>query len=165
MFDLNPMKTMNQEEKYRYMLMLLKGQLRGEKDILANISNTSAIIMASTDQLNWAGFYFLRDNELVLGPFQGLPACNRIEIGKGVCGSAVESREIQVVPDVHLFPGHIACDCASNSELVLPIIQDNQVFGVLDLDSPIKNRFSDLEVKYFKKLIDILNEYIDWNKL
>ena len=165
MFDLSPMKNMNQEEKYKYMLLLLKGQLRGEKDILANISNASAIIMAATDQLNWAGFYFLKDNELVLGPFQGLPACNRIEIGKGVCGKAVETKEIQLVPDVHLFPGHIACDDASNSELVLPIIQDNQVFGVVDLDSPIKNRFSDIEVKYFKKVMDILNEYIDWNKL
>ena len=100
--------------------------------------------MACVDKLNWAGFYFLRGGELVLGPFQGLPACNRIAIGKGVCGTAVKTREVQLVPDVHQFPGHIACDEASNSELVIPIIKDGRVHGVLDLDSPIKNRFTDL---------------------
>lgn len=165
MFKLDVIKDMNQEERLKYMLILLKGQLSSEKDNLANISNVTGIIMACVDRLNWAGFYIIRDNELVLGPFQGLPACNRIAIGKGVCGTAVATREVQLIPDVHLFPGHIACDDASNSELVIPIIKENKVFGVLDLDSPIKNRFTVLEAEYFVKLVNILNEYIDWSKI
>lgn len=165
MFKLDVIKNMNQEERLKYMLILLKGQLSSEKDNLANISNVTGIIMACVDRINWAGFYIIRDNELVLGPFQGLPACNRIAIGKGVCGSAVATREVQLIPDVHLFPGHIACDDASNSELVIPIIKENKVFGVLDLDSPIKNRFTELEAEYFVKLVNILNEYIDWSKI
>ena len=147
------------------MLFLIKGQLRGEKDLLANISNATAIINACVDNLNWAGFYFLKDGELVLGSFQGLPACNRIEIGKGVCGTAVATKEIQLVPDVHLFPGHITCDGASKSELVLPIIKNKKVYGVLDLDSPIKERFTELEKEYFIKFIELLNEYLDWEKI
>ncbi len=162
MFDLKPLKNKSKEERYKYMLFLLKGQLRGERDPLANVSNATAIIMACVEDLNWAGFYFLRDKELVLGPFQGLPACNRIEVGKGVCGSALASREIQLVPDVNLFPGHIACDAASQSELVLPIIKDNKIYGVLDLDSPLKERFTSLEKEYFIKLMELLNQHIDW---
>lgn len=165
MFKLDPIKDMNQEERLRYMLMLVRSQLSSEKDPLANISNTTGIIMACVDRLNWAGFYILRDNELVLGPFQGLPACNRIAIGKGVCGTAVYTKEVQLVPDVNLFPGHIACDSASNSELVIPIIKDNTVYGVLDLDSPEKNRFTKVEEEYFIKLVEILNHEIDWEKI
>ena len=165
MFKLDVIKNMNQEERLKYMLILLKGQISSEQDSLANISNVTGIIKACVDRINWVGFYILRDNELVLGPFQGLPACNRIPIGKGVCGTAVESREVQLVADVHLFPGHIACDDASNSELVIPIIKDNKVYGVLDVDSPVKNRFTELEKAYLIKLIDILNEYIDWNSI
>lgn len=165
MINTDVVKNMNQEERLKYMLILVKGQLSSEKDDLANISNITAIINACVDKFNWVGFYILRDKELVLGPFQGLPACNRIPIGKGVCGTAVETKEVQLVPDVHLFEGHIACDSASNSELVIPIIKDNKVYGVLDLDSPIKNRFTDLELNYFVKLVDNLNLYIDWNKI
>ena len=165
MFKLQPIKNMNNEEKYKYMLTLLKGQLSSETDDLANISNGAAIIMACMDRLNWAGFYILRGDELVLGPFQGLPACNRIEIGKGVCGIAVKTRKVQLVPDVHLFPGHIACDSASNSELVIPIIKDDKVYGVLDLDSPEKERFTELEKRYCIKFVETLNEYIDWNNI
>lgn len=165
MFKLEPLKKMDDEQRLRYMLLLLKGQLSSEKDDLANISNTTGIIMACVENLNWAGFYFLRDGELVLGPFQGLPACNRIGVGKGVCGTAVATKEIQLVPDVHLFPGHIACDGASNSELVLPIIVEDKVIGVLDLDSPIKERFTELEKDYFIKLVDILNQYINWENI
>jgi len=165
MFKLDVIKDMNEKERLKYMLILLKGQLSSEKDGLANISNVTGIIKACVDNLNWAGFYILRDNELVLGPFQGLPACNRIAIGKGVCGTAVSTKEIQLVADVNLFPGHIACDNASNSELVIPIIIENKVVGVLDLDSPIKNRFTELEAEYFSKLVAILNEYIDWSKI
>ena len=165
MFKLDAIKNMNREERLRYMIMLLKGQLSSEQDNLANISNATGIIMACIDNLNWAGFYIIRDKELILGPFQGLPACNRIAIGKGVCGTAVETREVQLVPDVHLFPGHIACDDASNSELAIPIIKENNVVGVLDLDSPIKNRFTELEAEYFVKFVEILNQYIDWSKI
>ncbi len=165
MFKLDIIKDMNQEQRLKYMLVLIKGQISSEKDDLANISNVTGIIMSCVDRLNWAGFYILRDKELVLGPFQGLPACNRIAIGKGVCGKAVESRNVQLVPDVHLFPGHIACDSNSNSELVIPIIKDNKVYGVLDLDSPIKNRFTKLEEEYFIKLVEILNEKINWDNI
>lgn len=165
MFKLDPIKRMNTEERYKYMLILLKGQLSSEIDDLANISNATGIIMACIDRLNWAGFYILRENELVLGPFQGLPACNRIVVGKGVCGTAVKTREVQLIPDVKLFPGHIACDSASKSELVVPIVKDNIVYGVLDLDSPEKERFSILEEKYVVKFVEILNEYINWNNI
>lgn len=165
MFKLEPIKKMNQEERLKYMLILLKGQLSSEKDALANISNATGIIMACVDRLNWAGFYMMKGGELVLGPFQGLPACNRITIGRGVCGTAVSTKEVQLVPDVHLFPGHIACDSASNSELVLPIIKNNEVYGVLDLDSPEKDRFTVLEEKYFIEFVNILNEYINWEKI
>lgn len=165
MINLEPIKNMSREERYKYMNILLKGQLSSERDPIANIANGAALIFNIVEDLNWAGFYILRDGELVLGPFQGLPACNRIKIGKGVCGKAVETREIQMVEDVDLFPGHIVCDSASKSELVLPIIKDNKVYGVLDLDSPIKARFTDLEKKYFIEFMESLNKYIDWEKV
>lgn len=165
MFKLDPIKKMTQEERLKYMLILLKGQVSSEKDDLANVSNATGIIMACVDRLNWAGFYMMREDELVLGPFQGLPACNRIGLGKGVCGTAVSTREVQLVPDVELFPGHIACDAASKSELVIPIIKNDKVYGVLDLDSPEKDRFGELEEKYFIEFVNILNQYIDWEKI
>jgi len=156
---------MNEEERLKYMLLLLKGQVGSEKDVLANISNVTAIIKACVEDLNWAGFYLMKNGDLVLGPFQGLPACNRIEIGKGVCGTAIEEGKTQLVPDVHLFPGHIACDSASNSELVVPIIKKGKAYGVLDLDSPVKGRFKELHRVYFEKLVEILNQYTDWEKV
>lgn len=165
MFENNSIKNMGEEERLKFMNMFLDSQLETEKDELANISNSTAIINAFIDRINWAGFYFMRGNELILGPFQGLPACNRIEIGSGVCGTAVETREIQLVPDVHLFPGHIACDSASNSELVIPIIKDDKVVGVLDIDSPEKDRFTELHVEYLVKFVEKLNNSIDWSKI
>lgn len=165
MINLEPVNKMDPKQRLQYMNLLLKGQVDSEKDELANLSNASAIIMGCIENINWAGFYLLKDGELVLGPFQGKPACNRIKIGKGVCGRAVETREVQLVDDVDLFPGHIACDGDSKSELVLPIIKDEKVYGVLDLDSPIKARFTDLEKGYFIKFLEILNESMDWDKL
>lgn len=165
MIKLDPIKNMTQEEKMKYMLILLKGQLSSEKDDLANISNATGIIMACVDRLNRAGFYMMREDELVLGPFQGLPACNRIDPGKGVSGTAVSTREVQLVPDVDLFPRHIACDSASKSELVIPIIKDDKVYGVLDLDSPEKGRFGELEEKHFIEFVNILNQYIKWERI
>lgn len=165
MFKLEPIKNMTEEERYRYMQILLKGQVSSESDEIANISNASAIIMACVDKLNWAGFYILKNGELVLGPFQGLPACNRIKVGTGVCGTSVLERKILRVEDVHKFPGHIACDSASRSELVIPIIKNKKVYGVLDLDSPYEGRFTELEERYMIKFVETLNDYIDWEKL
>lgn len=165
MIKLDALKKMNTEEKYKYMLIMLEGQLSSEKDTLANLSNASAIIKVVIDRLNWAGFYFMREGELVLGTFQGLPACNRIKVGNGVCGTAVATKNTQLIPNVHEFPGHIACDGASNSELVIPIIKNDVVYGVLDLDSPELNRFTELEKKYLEAFVDKLNKYIDWNRV
>ncbi len=165
MFKLDPIKNMREEERLRYMLVLLQGQLSSEEDHLANISNATAIINACIDRINWAGFYFMRDGDLVLGPFQGLPACNRIAIGKGVCGTAVASRQVQLVPDVHKFSGHIACDSASNSELVIPIIKGEEVIGVLDIDSPEFSRFEQMHVDALVKFVDKLVEHIDWKDI
>ena len=117
--------------------------LSAEPWYVAAFSNLSSLVMSMVPDLNWAGFYLLRDGVLTVGPFQGKPACIEIPFGRGVCGTAAERRQTVVVPDVHQFPGHIACDGASNSEIVVPLFRDGQVFGVLDLDSPEKNRFSD----------------------
>ena len=165
MYNSDYIKNMNTEEKYNYMLLMIDAQLECEKDDLANISNASAIINAMIDDCNWVGFYFMRDGELVLGPFQGLPACNRIKVGRGVCGTAVEKREIQRVANVHEFPGHIACDSASNSEIVLPIIKNHKVYGVLDIDSPLLNRFTENEEQYLIKVLEKLNNSINWDNI
>jgi L-methionine (R)-S-oxide reductase len=165
MIKLDVLGKMTTEEKYKYMLILLEGQLSSESDIYANISNASAIIYAIMDKLNWSGFYLMRNGELVLGPFQGRPACNRIQIGKGVCGTAVSTKEVQRIANVHEFPGHIACDSASNSEIVIPLIKNEKVYGVLDIDSPILNRFTELEEKYLVKFVEKLNKYIQWEMI
>ncbi|MFL0246566.1 GAF domain-containing protein [Candidatus Clostridium stratigraminis] len=165
MFKLDVLDKMNTEQKYKYMLILLEGQLSSEKDNLANLCNAGAIIKAVIDRLNWAGFYIMRSDELILGPFQGLPACNRIKLGNGVCGTAALEKKVQRIKNVHDFPGHIACDSASNSELVIPIIKDEVVYGVLDLDSPEQNRFSELEEKYLVLFVEKLNQYIDWKSV
>lgn len=117
--------------------------LAGESDVVANLANTSALIYDQVSQINWVGFYFLRGDELVLGPFQGKPACVRLKRGRGVCWAAVEADDVTVVGDVHTFAGHIACDCATKSEMVVPLHKDGGVFGVLDVDSPIENRFDE----------------------
>lgn len=165
MVKLEALSRMTTEEKYKYMLILLEGQLSSEKDALANLSNASAIIKACMDRLNWSGFYFMRNGELVLGTFQGLPACNRIAVGKGVCGTAAAEKKVQRIANVHEFPGHIACDSASNSEIVLPIIKDDVVYGVLDLDSPELNRFTELEEQYLVKFVEKLNKYVNWEEV
>lgn len=116
--------------------------MHGERDRIANAANLSALVFNSLPQLNWAGFYFFDGAELVVGPFQGLPACVRIPLDKGVCGAAATTRQTQLVPDVHAFPGHIACDSASNSEVVVPLVAaDGRLIGVLDIDSPVLDRF------------------------
>lgn len=126
---------------YRELAQQLEGLLHGERDAIANAANLSALLYDAMPALNWAGFYLIRGGELVLGPFQGKPACVRIPVGRGVCGTAAARREPVLVEDVHAFPGHIACDAASRSELVVPLIRDGEVIGVIDLDSPEPGRF------------------------
>lgn len=129
------------EVAYQDLARDLRALLAGEYDVIANAANTSALIFDALPDLNWAGFYLYKDGELVLGPFQGKPACVRIAMGKGVCGTAAGRRETVRVDDVHAFPGHIACDSASNSEIVVPLIEGGELLGVLDLDSPRPGRF------------------------
>ena len=137
-----PDPALPKAEAYRDLLSQAEGLFHGETDAIANAANLSALIYHGLPDLNWAGFYLLRSaDELVLGPFQGQPACIRIPLGRGVCGTAAERRESVLVEDVHAFPGHIACDAASRSELVVPLLRDGKVLGVLDLDSPRPNRF------------------------
>ena len=126
---------------YAQLTRELAALLEGEPDLVANAANAAALIYHALPELNWAGFYFLKGGELVVGPFQGKPACVRIALGRGVCGTAAAERRTLVVPDVHAFPGHIACDAASRSELVVPLLAGEQLFGVLDLDSPRPGRF------------------------
>lgn len=139
-------------EVYAELAQQAEGLFAGERDWLANAANLSALIFCGLDDINWAGLYVLKGNELVLGPFQGKPACVRIALGKGVCGTAAATRESQVVADVHAFPGHIACDAASRSELVVPLIKDCALIGVLDLDSPIPSRFDQADREGIEKL-------------
>lgn len=154
----------NRDIFYKILLVRLEGLLSSETDWLANLCNASALIFENFDNINWAGFYLFKENELVLGPFQGRTACNRIKIGNGVCGTAAYKRTVQVVKDVHAFPGHIACDSASNSEIVIPIINKDILVGVLDIDSPDYGRFDDLDALNLQKFTDKLNKYIDWSK-
>jgi GAF domain-containing protein len=128
-------------ELYQELAAQLRALLDGERDLMANAANLAALLYHGLPELNWAGFYFLKRDALVLGPFQGKPACTRIGLGKGVCGTAAAAGKTVLVENVHQFPGHIACDCASNSEIVVPLLQDGRVLGVLDLDSPRLSRF------------------------
>ena len=132
--------------------------LHGERDLVANAANTAALIWDALPGLNWAGFYLYKSGELVLGPFQGKPACVRIAVGKGVCGTAAARRATVVVEDVHAFPGHIACDSASNSEIVVPLLKGGELLGVLDLDSPLHARFGEVEKRGLAQLAKILVE-------
>lgn len=159
-FTLKGIDKMDDKARMAELLNFVKIQVEDEKDPLALMSNISAFIMSSTRDLNWAGFYLLKDGELVLGPFQGLPACTRLTLDKGVCAKAFNDKKITKVDDVHEFADHIACDSASESELVIPLFRDGKVYGVLDLDSPSKNRFTDLEVETFDKLARLIEKYL-----
>ena len=147
---------MTKEEKREHYQMLydsMKALIEDEKDWIANLANVSALLFNHLDNVNWAGFYLMKDGELVLGPFQGKPACIRIEVGDGVCGSAVEDRETYVVEDVHQFEGHIACDAASDSEIVVPLFYEDKIVGVLDIDSPQKANFDQIDKEYLEKMV------------
>lgn len=144
--------TGSKPEIYRELALMAEGLFRGERDPIANAANLSALLWMGLTDLNWAGFYFLRSSILVLGPFQGKPACVRIEVGKGVCGSAAAQKKSLIVADVESFPGHIACDIASRSELVVPLLQGDRLAGVLDLDSPSRARFDDADARGIESL-------------
>ena len=141
---------------YKAMNEQLKALTEGIPYKTANLANASALLWEHLQDINWAGFYMMEDGALVLGPFQGKTACIRIPVGKGVCGTAVAENATQLVPDVHLFPGHIACDCASNSEIVVPIRKEGQIIGVLDIDSPVKNRFTEADREGLESFAAIL---------
>jgi L-methionine (R)-S-oxide reductase len=159
MFEAKPLAdTGSKRDFYASLAQQLTGLLHGEPDATANAANMSALIYELMPDLNWAGFYFMRGPELVLGPFQGKVACVRIPVGRGVCGTAVERKASMVVPDVHTFPGHIACDSASRSELVVPLIRNGAVLGVLDLDSPSPNRFDEDDREGCEALVQV---YLD----
>lgn len=146
------------EEQQRAVLSQLQALIAGERSTAANLANASALLHFFLRDINWVGFYLFDGRELVLGPFQGLPACIRIPLGKGVCGTSAERRETLRIEDVHAFPGHIACDAASNSEIVVPIVKDGELLGVLDIDSPLKDRFDEQDQAFLERFVDILKE-------
>lgn len=163
MQDNSKIKAKDKDTFYKIMMVKLEGLLSSEPDWLANMANAAALLFNNLDDINWAGFYLLKGDELVLGPFQGKIACTRIKPGRGVCGTAAAERKTQLVQDVHLFPGHIACDAASRSEIVVPIEVDGSLYGVLDIDSPITDRFDETDRKYLELYVQKLNKYIKWD--
>ena len=147
--------TNHKSKLYANLVVQLRSLLKGEHDFIANAANFSALLFNSLPNVNWAGFYFLQEDELVLGPFQGNPACVRIPMGQCVCGVAAERCETIIVPNVHEFPGHIACDVASNAEIVVPLFDGERLLGVLDLDSPTIGRFDDQDAEGLNELITV----------
>jgi GAF domain-containing protein len=150
----------SREEQYETVIKQLDALLTGEPNVVANLSNASALLNQFLDRVNWVGFYVTEGNQLILGPFQGMPACVRIPFGRGVCGVAAETKTTQLVADVHQFPGHIACDSASNSEIVVPIMKEGNIIGVLDIDSPEKNRFDEVDQHYLEKFVETLLKHM-----
>jgi GAF domain-containing protein len=154
-FQLSEQQSTSKLELYQNLVPQLRSLLAGERDFIANAANFASLLYYSLPELNWAGFYLLKDKELVLGPFQGKPACVRIAVGKGVCGVAAAQRETVIVANVHEFPGHIACDSASNSEIVVPLEKDGRLLGVLDIDSPQFGRFDDEDAEGLNGLVEV----------
>lgn len=150
----------SKEKDYELVISQLQALSEDETDTTAILANASALLNQFLSDINWVGFYIWKEDELVLGPFQGLPACIRIAYGKGVCGTAVKEKQTQRVADVHAFPGHIACDAQSQSEIVIPIMKNGNVYGVLDIDSPVKNRFDSEDEVYLEKFVRVLEKYL-----
>ncbi|WP_210146325.1 GAF domain-containing protein [Staphylococcus sp. GDY8P29P] len=148
------------ETNYDLLQKQVSSLIEDESNMIAILSNVSALLNDSIDQINWIGFYLVEDNELILGPFQGHPACVHIAIGKGVCGTAVAQDKTQLVEDVNVFPGHIACDANSKSEIVVPIHKDNNVIGVLDIDAPITNRFNNEDKQGLEAIVKIIEQQL-----
>ena len=163
-FDINNYKNSDLEYKTKIFFEDLGRYLSKENDMTANLANTAAFISAFFDNINWSGFYLLKENQLVLGPFCGMPATTRIEIGKGVCGTAFEKGETLVVDNVCEFSGHIACDIRSKSEVVIPLVKNGKKYGVLDIDSSVYSRFSKEDVEILIKILEILYKYTDFEK-
>ena len=153
-------KTENREETYELMLKQLQALSEGIDYQITVLSNASALLFDTLDNINWAGFYLMSNDKLLLGPFQGKPACTQIPLNRGVCGAAATTKSTQRIEDVHAFPGHIACDGASNSEIVIPLIIDGECIGVLDIDSPIKNRFDEVDQYYLEQFAVLLLNYL-----
>ena len=153
MFALAPTDSASPANLLEGLLEQARALLQGERDPVANAANLSALIFHTLPGLNWAGFYWMKGGELVLGPFQGKPACVRIALGRGVCGTAARERRTIVVPDVDKFPGHIACDSASRSEIVVPVVSEGEVMGVLDIDSPALARFDEAHAQALERLV------------
>jgi L-methionine (R)-S-oxide reductase len=149
-------RSTSKSDLYDQLAAQLTSLLAGERDLIANAANFSSLIFHALPDLNWAGFYFVKGDELVLGPFQGRPACVRIAVGEGVCGTAAARRVTTIVPNVHEFPGHIACDAVSNSEIVVPLTKGDRLIGVLDLDSPLFGRFDDEDAIGLNRLASVL---------
>ncbi len=165
MFDFKPDSTLETPERYRQLCDAADALTQGEPDAVANMANVAALLWEFVPDLNWAGFYRMGestsgDDELVLGPFVGRPACIRIPVGRGVCGAAAADGTTQLVEDVHAFPGHIACDAASRSELVVPVLRDGEVIAVIDLDSPNPSRFTEEDAKGVENLAALLSSRI-----
>ena len=157
MIEAPDLTDLSKDVFYELLIKQAKAIVEDESDFIANMANISALLFYSMENINWAGFYLLREKgELVLGPFQGKPACVRIKVGNGVCGTAVDQRETLIVPDVHKFPGHIPCDSASNSEIVVPMLKNQQILGVLDIDSPKFNRFNTTDQQGLEKIVETL---------
>jgi len=147
-------------DQYTMLGKQLDALLEGESNLIANLSNASALLNQFLERINWVGFYLMEDGELVLGPFQGLPACVRIQVGKGVCGTAVAEKKTMLIEDVHAFPGHIACDAASQSEIVIPMMKDGSVIGVLDIDSPELSRFTKEDQEGLELFTEVLMKHL-----
>ena len=162
MFALKSASAGTAAERHDELLSQARALIAGERDLTANAANLASLIFHTLPGLNWAGFYWMKEGGLVLGPFQGKPACVRIAVGRGVCGTAVAQRRTVVVPDVHAFPGHIACDSASNSEIVVPVVVAGEVRGVLDLDSPHLGRFGDEEARALEALVALFVDGTDF---
>ena len=163
-FDIDNYKNSDLDYKTKIFFEDLERYLSKENDMVANLANTAAFISAFFDNINWSGFYLLKENQLVLGPFCGMPATTRIDIGKGVCGTAFEKGETLVVDNVCEFPGHIACDIRSKSEVVIPLVKNGKKYGVLDIDSNVYSRFSKEDVEILIKVLEILYKYTDFEK-
>ncbi len=157
------MVSKEKDRQLRDLNKKLQALVAEEDHWLPNLANAAALLFNELENVNWAGFYLLKGEELILGPFQGLPACIRIKVGNGVCGSAVRDRKTYVVPDVHQFPGHIPCDEASKSEIVVPMYWRGAIIGVLDIDSPMKARFDETDETYLETFVEILMQQSNFN--
>ena len=162
--NINEIYPENKTELYSLLCRQLSALTEGEKEWIPNLANASALLWMALGDINWAGFYLMKNGELLLGPFQGKPACIHIPVGRGVCGAAVSENRTQLVEDVHRFPGHIACDSASNSEIVVPIRSGDKIVGVLDIDSPDVSRFDGEDQKGLEEFVHILEESCSWDE-